>query len=89
MFSGWNLRKFIGRRICTPWPNKWEEEIAGDDVKIPEENVIDGKPATEFLGRGGTEICLSNVSKEPTVGNNHISTENKTKLILNITKEDK
>lgn len=77
MFLGWNLRKFIGRRICTPWPNKWEEEIAGDDVKIPEENVIDGKPATKLLGRGGTESFLSYVSKELTVENNQISTKNK------------
>lgn len=77
MFLGWNLRKFIGRRICTPWPNKWEEEIAGDDVKIPEENVIDGKPAAKLLGRGETEIFLWHVSKELTVENKHISTKHK------------
>ena len=75
MFLGWNLRKFIGRRICTPWPNKWEEEIAGDDGKIPEENVIEGKPAAKLLGRGETEIFLSHVSKELTVENKHICTK--------------
>lgn len=48
-----------------------------DDVKIPEENVIDGKPATKLLGRGGTESFLSYVSKELTVENNQISTKNK------------
>lgn len=41
----YTLTQQVGRR-----------NVAGDDVKIPEENVIDGKPAMELPGRGRREI---------------------------------
>ena len=51
--------------------------------------MIDGKSAVEFLGRGGTEMFLSDIAKKPTFENNHISTQNKIMLIQKIIKEKK
>ena len=58
-------------------PTSGKKKIAGDDVKIPQENVIDGKPSIKLLGRGGIEFWFSRISWELTIKNNHFSTENK------------
>jgi len=67
----------LGEEFVHLDPTSGKKKIAGDDVKIPQENVIDRKPSLKLLGRGGTEICLSFISKELNFKNKHISAKNK------------